>query len=80
MKNIFTLSFKITNWCDLNCAHCCENSGPKRPGRFLPLEKTEKYLNEFKELPYNLSEYVVIGGGEGLSPYLFDNFDYIPNL
>ena len=80
MNNIFTLSFKITNWCDLNCAHCCENSGPKRAGRFLPLEKTEKYLNEFRELPYNLSEYVVIGGGEGLSPYLFDNFDYIPGL
>lgn len=80
MKNIFTLSFKITNWCNLNCAHCCENSGSKHVRRFLPLEKIEKYLYEFKDLPYNLSEYVVIGGGEGLSPYLFENFDYIPNL
>lgn len=80
MKNIFTLSFKITNWCNLNCAHCCENSGPNQDRSFLSFEKIEKYLREFKELPYNLSEYVVIGGGEGLSPYFFKNFDYIPNL
>ena len=80
MKNTLTLSLKITNWCNLNCAHCCENSGKNRAKRFLPLEKIEKYLQEFKELPYDLSEYVVIGGGEGLSPYLFGNFDYIPNL
>lgn len=80
MNNIFTLSFKITNWCNLNCAHCCENSGQNRARRFLPMKKIEKYLNEFKKLPYNLSEYIVIGGGEGLSPYLFDDFDYIPNL
>ena len=80
MYGRFALSFKITNWCNLNCAHCCENSGPLQAERLLPLNKIEKYLGEFKELPYNLSEHIVIGGGEGLSPYLFGNFDYIPDL
>ena len=76
----FMLSFKITNWCNLNCAHCCENSGPNHANRFLSLNKIEKYLQQFKELPYSISEHIVIGGGEGLAPYLFGNLNYIPRL
>ena len=76
----FALAFKITNWCNLNCAHCCENSSPRAQQRLLSLDKIEKYLYEFKELPYNISEYIVIGGGEGLAPYLFGNTDYIPDV
>ncbi len=46
----------------------------------MSLDKIEKYLHEFKELPYSVSEHVVIGGGEGLSPYLFGNLNYIPGV
>ena len=78
MYGKFTLAFKITNWCNLNCAHCCANSSPRAQQRLMPLDKIEKYLHEFKELPYNLSEHIVIGGGEGLAPYFFGNLIYIP--
>ena len=80
MYGRFSLAFKITNWCNLNCTHCCENSGPDQPMHFMPLDKIEKYLHEFKDLPYSTSEYVVIGGGEGLGPYLFGDNNYIPDL
>ncbi len=46
----------------------------------MSLHQIDEYLCEFNELPYRLSENVVIGGGEGLSPYLFGNFDYIPDV
>ncbi len=78
MNGIFAFSFKITNWCNLCCAHCCENSGKTNPPNFLPLDKMEQYLGEIQTLPYNISEYIVIGGGEGMAPYFFKNIKYIP--
>ncbi|MBQ6027328.1 MAG: radical SAM protein [Alphaproteobacteria bacterium] len=79
MNGIFAFSFKITNWCNLRCAHCCENSGKTNPPNFMPLDKIERYLGEIQNLPYNISEYIVIGGGEGMAPYFFKNIKYIPS-
>lgn len=47
-----SLSFKITNWCNLRCAHCCEYSGPTESAKtvcaayvfLLNLRKTNKEL------------------------------------
>ena len=64
----------------MNCAHCCENSGRFMPTKFMSIDKIEKYIHEFKELPYDTSEHIVIGGGEGLAPYLFGKSDYIPKI
>jgi len=80
MFGILTLSLKITNWCDLNCAHCCECSGRNNPTNFMPPTKAEDYIGEFQEIPFNLSKYYTIGGGEGLAPYQFDDYDYIPQV
>ena len=79
MNGIFAFSFKITNWCNLRCAHCCENSGKTNPPNFMPLDKIERYLGEIRNLPYNISEHIVIGGGEGMAPYFFKNTKYIPS-
>lgn len=72
-------AFKITNWCNLCCAHCCECSGPKNPLNLMPLDKMEKYINELSTLPMGmLLETITISGGEGMAPYLFGQSDYIP--
>lgn len=80
MYGIFAFSFKITNWCNLRCAHCCENSGKTNPPNFMPILKIEQYLGEIQSLPYNISEHIVIGGGEAMAPYLFRNNNYIPTV
>ena len=74
------LSLKITNWCDLNCAHCCECSGRNNPTNFMPATKAEDYIGEFQEVPFNLAQHYTIGGGEGLAPYQFGDYDYIPQV
>ena len=62
----------------MNCLHCCENSGCHEPANFMPLEKFEQYLNEFQKLSFDTSEHIVIGGGEGMAPYLLGKRHYIP--
>lgn len=78
MNKILALEFKITDWCNLACTHCPEDSCTKNPPVFMPLEKIEKYMDEFQELPFNTSKNVAVGGGEGMAPYLFGYEDYIP--
>ncbi len=78
MNKILALEFKITDWCNLACTHCPEDSCTKNPPVFMPLEKIEKYMDEFQELPFNTSKKVAVGGGEGMAPYLFGYEDYIP--
>ena len=80
MYGILAFSLKITNWCDLNCVHCCECSGRNNPTNFMPLTKAEQYIGEFQEIPLNLSQHYTIGGGEGLAPYQFGDKDYIPQI
>ena len=80
MNNDWSLHFKITNWCNLNCAHCCECSNSAQPLNLLPLEKIEKYLKETVNMPTKPNELISVGGGEVMTPYMHNNPDYIPNL
>ena len=80
MNKMLALEFKITDWCNLACPHCPEDSCMKNPPAFMPLEKIEEYVDEFQELPFNTSKNVAVGGGEGMAPYLFGNEDYVPTV
>lgn len=79
MNKEWSLHFKITNWCNLNCAHCCERSNSTQPLNLLSLEKMERYLYESAHMPIKPNELISIGGGEGITPYLHNLPDYIPN-
>ena len=78
LNGCLSIAFKITNWCNLNCLHCCENSGCGEPLNFMDLEKLERYVHESKEIQFNVYEGVVMTGGEALAPYLFGQPNYIP--
>lgn len=80
MNNDWSLHFKITNWCNLNCAHCCECSNSSQPLNLMPLEKIEKYLKETADMPIKPNELISVGGGEVMAPYMHNNPDYIPKL
>lgn len=80
MNNDWSLHFKITNWCNLNCAHCCECSNSLQPLNLLSLEKIEKYLQEVVHMPIKPNEMISIGGGEAMAPYMHNTPEYIPNL
>lgn len=76
-KDGINLAFKITNWCNLNCAHCIERSSCKEPFDLLPLPKMHKIIKEFKNLDVNQSDFVVITGGESMAPYYNNQQNYI---
>lgn len=78
MNDKLSLCLKITNWCNLKCAHCCELSGPKEPKQFMPLDKFETYIHQFGEIDIPKTEYYTIGGGEPMSTYLNGDRGYIP--
>ena len=80
MNNNWSLHLKITNWCNLNCAHCCECSNSAQPLNLLSLEKIEKYLHEIISMPIKPNELISIGGGEVMAPYMHNTPEYIPNL
>lgn len=71
------LAFKITNWCNLSCQHCCENSGPDKSPRLMDLDKMSQYLAEFNALPIEKYDTLVMTGGEVMSPYYHNNDTYI---
>lgn len=79
MRQELAISFKITNWCNLNCAHCCECSNCRNAPNFMPLEKLDSYLAESRDLPIVPNELICIGGGEAMAPYMHKNTDYIPH-
>ena len=76
-KDGINLAFKITNWCNLNCAHCIERSSCKEPFDLLLLPKMHKIIKEFKNLDVNQSDFVVITGGESMAPYYNNQQNYI---
>ena len=78
MNNELVISFKITNWCNLHCAHCCERSNKHNKPNFMSLEKIEKYLSESRELAIAPNELLSIGGGEAFATYMFGQTTYIP--
>ena len=79
MRPELVISFKITNWCNLNCAHCCECSNCHEKTNFMPLVKMDNYLAESRTFPFRPNELVCIGGGEAMAPYMHKNPGYIPD-
>ena len=80
MYGIFALSLKVTNWCNLNCVHCRENSGRNAAVEQMPLDKVEEHISQFQELPINLSNRITVVGGEPMLPYFMGNENYIPTV
>ena len=79
MNTEFYIGFKITNWCNMNCAHCCECSGLNQPLNFMSLDKLDRYLFEAKQMDFRPNQLITIGGGEAFAPYLNGDNRYIPN-
>ncbi|MBO7509540.1 MAG: hypothetical protein J6T57_04680 [Alphaproteobacteria bacterium] len=78
MNGIFALSLKITNWCDLYCPHCSEDSGRSATFEYMPIDKLEDGISQFQELPLNLSRRITISGGEPMLPYFKKDENYMP--
>ncbi len=74
------LGLKITNWCNLCCAHCCERSNNKEPYNLMPVSAVERYICEFKDMGMPVWDYVVFTGGESMAPYYHADGKYIPNV
>lgn len=73
-----SFAIKNTNWCNMNCAHCCECSGSNIAPNLMPLSKVEQYIHDFNTMPLPRWEYMVFTGGETLAPYYFNRMTYIP--
>ena len=76
--NKISLAIKNTNWCNLNCAHCSECSGPNVVPNVMPLNKVEQYVGEFCAMPLPKWDNVVFTGGETMYPYFYNQLEYIP--
>ena len=74
------LALKITNWCNLNCAHCCERSSIKEPFNLMPVGKIERYISEFKDMGVPVWDYVTFTGGETMAPTYIGHTKYIPTV
>ncbi len=72
-----SFALKITNWCNLRCAHCCECSGPNIAQNLMPLPKVEDYIRQFSEMPISQWEHLVFTGGEAMAPYFSQKNDYM---
>lgn len=74
------LALKITNWCNLHCAHCCERSSTAESLNLMPITKVEKYITEFGDMGVPVWKELVLTGGEALAPYLKKQEKYIPTI
>lgn len=75
----YVLVFKTTNYCDLQCPHCCECSGPTNPKEFIPESVVYNYLCQAKK-DSSFSNSVIFTGGEIMSAYRFGPADYVVKL
>lgn len=75
----YVMVFKTTNYCWFKCPHCCENSGPNQPKKFIPLDVIHYYLSQAVRDP-QFSGNVVFTGGEIMSSYRFGDPAYVPTL
>ncbi len=74
------LALKITNWCNLCCAHCCERSAPNKPRSVMPVESVRKYVEQYKDMDVPVWDYVTFTGGESMAPCLWGDEKYIPTV
>ena len=73
------LALKITNWCNLCCAHCCERSHRKEPFNLMPINQVEKHIIQYVNMDVPVWDYVVFTGGESMAPYYCGMDTYVPN-
>lgn len=74
------LALKITNWCNLCCAHCCERSHAKEPMNLMPVSQVEHYVTQYKDLGTPIWDIVTFTGGESMAPYFCGRADYVPTV
>ncbi|MDE6250916.1 MAG: 4Fe-4S cluster-binding domain-containing protein [Alphaproteobacteria bacterium] len=72
------LFIKVTNLCNLQCAHCCECSGPNEAPTFIPISDVRTITENFKR-EKNIYPIVAISGGEPMTAYKHKPY-YIPQL
>ena len=81
MLSKLSIALKITNWCNMNCAHCCARSSYDHPLNMMPLSNAESYVQEFKNLHVVPKwDYVCLTGGEPMGPYFYNSKEYIRNI
>lgn len=78
MENKLGLAFKLTNWCNMNCAHCCERSGSHCEPALMSIDKIADWTAQFQKLENPKWSHLVFTGGETMAPYYFGAFDYLP--
>lgn len=78
MNTNLAISFDVTNWCNLHCAHCCARSHKNNQTNFFSLNKLDKYLDESKNMSIIPNELMCLTGGEAMAPYMWGNNTYIP--
>lgn len=76
--NKLNLALKITNWCNMRCAHCSERSGPECTPQLMPVGDVNKYVSQFRDLQVPKYEHLVFTGGESMAPYYHGEYDYVP--
>lgn len=77
MNHKANLALKITNWCDMGCAHCCERSGKVYMPNFMPIDYVYRYIAQFKGIAAPKFEELVFTGGEPLAAYKYESCKYI---
>lgn len=73
-----SLALKITNWCNLNCAHCSERSGPSVAPNIMPISDVRNYIAQFRDMRAPKWNHLVFTGGETMAPYFHGEQKYIP--
>ncbi len=69
MNHKVNLALKITNWCNLNCAHCCERSNKQNAPYLMPIDDVYHYVVQFRDMNVPKFEHLVLTGGEVMAPY-----------
>lgn len=76
--NKFGFSLKITNWCNLKCAHCSEFSSKNVHANIMPIEDVQKYIRQFRDINVPKYNQLVFTGGESMAPYSRGDYSYVP--
>lgn len=77
---VMNLALKVTNWCNLCCAHCCERSHIKEPLNLMPIDTATKYIEQCRQSDIPTWDYITFTGGESMAPYFCGHGEYIPKV
>lgn len=77
---VWSPMFKVTNVCNLKCAHCCERSGPDAPRVYMPISDINTILADFKPYFRATRAFGSVTGGEPMTAYNEYYANYIPRI